>query len=64
MKNLRKRNSVCLVNNEKDFLKYASTPTHITYKMFDKSFVAIHEIKSVLTLIRLGFLKVVFPTGG
>ena len=26
------------VTNEKDFLKYTSTPTHITHKTFDKDF--------------------------
>ena len=54
MENLRKR----LVNNEKDFLKYTSKPTHITHKIFDKNYVAIHEIKPVLTLnkpIYVGF---------
>ena len=47
-----------LVNNEKDFLKYTSKPTHITHKIFDKNYAAIHEIKPVLTLnkpIYVGF---------
>ena len=39
-----------LVNNEKDFLKYTSRPTHVTHKVFDKNYAAIHEIKPVLTL--------------
>ena len=50
MKNLRKRISVQLVTNEKDFLKYTSRPTHITHKIFDKNCAAIHEIKPVLIL--------------
>ena len=50
MENLRKRINVRLVNNEKDFLKYTTRPTHNTHKIFDKNFVAVHEIKSVLTL--------------
>ena len=50
MENLRKRINVKLVNNEKDFLKYTSRPTHITHKIFDKNYAAIHEIKPVLTL--------------
>ena len=50
MVNLRKRINVRLVNNEKDFLKYTSRPTHITHKIFDKNYAAIHEIKPVLTL--------------
>ena len=58
MKNLRKRINVRLVNNEKDFLKYTSRPTHITHKIFGKNYAAIHEIKPVLTLnkpIYVGF---------
>ena len=50
MGNLRRRISVQLVTKEKDFLKYASRLTHITHKIFDKNFVAFHEIKSVLIL--------------
>ena len=48
MENLRKRINVRLVNNEKDFLKYTSRPTHITHKIFGKNYAAIHEIKPVL----------------
>ena len=58
MGNLWKRINVRLVNNEKDFLKYTSRPTHISHKIFDKKYAAIHEIKSVLTLnkpIYVGF---------
>ena len=58
MKNLRKRINVRLVNNEKDFLKYTSRPTHITHKIFGKNYAAIHEIKPVLMLnkpIYVGF---------
>ena len=40
---------VRLVNNKKDFLKYTSKPTHITHKILDKHFAAIHEMKPVLT---------------
>ena len=32
MENLQKRINVTLVNNEKDYLKYTSRPTHITHK--------------------------------
>ena len=58
MENLRKRTNVRLVNNEKNFLKYTSRPTHITHKIFGKNYAAIHEIKPVLTLnkpIYVGF---------
>ena len=42
--------SMIVVNNEKDFLKYTSRPTHISHKIFGKNYAAIHEIKLVLTL--------------
>ena len=44
-----KKINVRLVNNQKDFLKHTSKPTHITYKIFDKYYAVIHEIKPVLT---------------
>ena len=50
MENLRKRINVRLVNNENDFLKYTSRPTHITLKIFYKNYAAIYEIKPVLVL--------------
>ena len=50
MENLRKRIIVRLVNNEEDFSKYTSRTTHISHKIFDKNFAAIHEIKPVLKL--------------
>ena len=50
IENLRKRINVRLVNNAKDFLKYTSRPTYVTYKLFDEDYAAIHEIKSVLVL--------------
>ena len=58
MQNLRKRINVRLVNNAEDFLKYTSRLTHITHKVFNKSFAPIHEIKPVLMLnkpIYVGF---------
>ena len=48
--NLRKRINVRLVNNETDFLKYTSRPTHITHKIFGQNYAAIHEIKPVSML--------------
>ena len=50
MENLRKRISVRFVSNEEDFLKNTSRPTYVTYKLFNKNFDAIHEIKQVLVL--------------
>ena len=58
MENLQKRINLRLVNNEKDFLKYISKRTHITHKIFDKTYAAIHEIKPVVTLnkpVYIGF---------
>ena len=58
IENVRKIINVRLVNNEKDFLKYTSRPTHITHKIFHKNCSVIHEIKPVLTLskpIYVGF---------
>ena len=46
MENLQKRINVRLVNNEKDFLKYTSRPTHVTDKIFDKNYATIHEINT------------------
>ena len=58
MENLRKKISVKIVNNEKYYLKHVRKPTFISTKIFDKNYVAIHEIKPVLTLnkpIYVGF---------
>ena len=58
MENLRRRINIRIVNNEKDYLKYTSRPTHITHKIFGKNHAAIHEIKPVLKLnkpIYIGF---------
>ena len=50
MENVRQRINVRLVNNEKNLLKYTSRRTHITHKIFNKNYAAIHYIKPVLTL--------------
>ena len=50
MENLRKRISVKLVNNSKDYVRDISKPSFVSQKIFCKNFVAIHEIKPVLTL--------------
>ena len=58
MENLRKRISVRLVNNAKDFLNYTSKPTYITHKLLGEDYAAIHETKLVLILnkpIYIGF---------
>ena len=50
MENLRKRISVRLTNNAKDFLKYTSRSTYITHDIFGKDYAAIHEIKPAFML--------------
>ena len=58
MENIRKRINVRLINNSKDYVKCVSKPNFISQKIFSKKFVAIHQIKSVLTLdkpIYVGF---------
>ena len=46
----KKKNQCEIVNNEKDFLKYTSRPTHIIHKLFGKDYAAIHKIKPDLIL--------------
>ena len=41
MKYLRKRISVTIVSNEKDYLKKNSKPTFISTEIFDKNYAAI-----------------------
>ena len=50
MGNLRKRISVTLINNSKDYVRCVSKPNFISQKIFSKNFVAIHQLKPVLTL--------------
>ena len=50
MGTLRKRIDVRLVNNAKDYTKYARKPSFVSQILFNKNHVAIHEIKPVLTL--------------
>ena len=50
MENLRKKISVKLVDNTKDYVRCISKPSFVRQKIFSKKFAAIHEIKAVLTL--------------
>ena len=50
MENLREIIKVRVVNNAKEYKKYISRPSFVSQKIFNKNFVVIHEIKSVLTL--------------
>ena len=42
-----------MVNNAKDYIRHISKPSFVSQKIFSKNFVAIHEIKPVLTLNKL-----------
>ena len=58
MENLRKRISIKLINNDKDYVRCVSKPNLISQKIFSKHFIAVHQTKSVLTLdkpIYVGF---------
>ena len=58
MDNLRKRISVKLINNARDYVKSVSRPTFVSQKIFSKNLVTIHKIKPVLLLnkpIYVGF---------
>ena len=58
MGNLRKRITVKLVNNAKDYVRYISKSSFVSQEVFSKNFVASNEIKPVLTLnkpIYVGF---------
>ena len=46
----RKKMSVKLINDFKDYLRCVSKPNFISQKIFDKNFIGVYQIKSVLTL--------------
>ena len=50
MENLRKRIGIKLVNNATDYKKCVNKLSFISQKIFNQRFVAVHEIKPVLTL--------------
>ena len=55
---IRKRIKVRLVNNAKDYTEYVNKSSSVSQKIFNKRFVAIHEIMPVLTIdqpIYVGF---------
>ena len=43
MKNLKNRIDVKFVNNEKDYLKWTSKPSHMSQEIFDNDLVAIRN---------------------
>ena len=62
MENIGKRINGKLINDSKEYLKCVSKPNFISQKIFDKNFIAVHKIKSVLTLnkpiyVGLGILE-------
>ena len=52
MGNMRKRQKIRIVKNIQDFIKYASRPTCVNWKVFENNLAAIHEKKIALTLNR------------
>ena len=57
MENLRKRMNVELINNAKNYIRCVSRPNVISQKIFSKNLIAIHEIKPVLTLNKLIYVR-------
>ena len=58
MENIRKRINVKLINDSKEYLKCVSKRNFISRKLFDKNFIAVHQVKTVLALnkpIYVGF---------
>ena len=56
MENIRKREDIKLVTNEKQLLKLTSKPTFINSKIFNENLVAVHKIKESLTLNRPAYV--------
>ena len=50
VENIRKRINVKLINDQKTYLKCVNKLNFIPQKMFDRNFVAVHYVKTVLTL--------------
>ena len=53
MVNQRKRITVKLIDNAKDYVTCVSKPNFVSQKIFSKNFIAVHQIKPVLTLDKL-----------
>ena len=58
MKNLRNRVDVRLINNKKYYLKWTSKPIYLAQRIFDKDLVAIHNIKTTLTLNKSAYVRI------
>ena len=50
MENIRKRISVRLIDDPRDYIKCVSKPNFISQNIFDTNFIAVHLMKTVLTL--------------
>ena len=50
IENQRKRINIRLINDKKTYQRCVNKPNFISQKIFDKNFVAIHCVKTVLTL--------------
>ena len=50
MENIRKRTNIKLINGQIRYLRCVNKPNCISQKIFDKNFVAVHCVKTVLTL--------------
>ena len=48
--NLRKRINFRVINNSKDYIRCVGKPNFISQKIFNKNFVAVHQVKAVLIL--------------
>ena len=56
MENLRKREDIRLVTDEEKLLKWASRPSFKSSKIFNEDLVAVHKIKTTLTLNRPAYV--------
>ena len=50
IENQRKRINVKMINDKKAYLRCVNKPNFISQKIFDKNFIAIHCVKTILTL--------------
>ena len=50
MENMRKRITIRVVKNAKDFIKYTIRPTCVNWKVFEENLATVHEKKISLTL--------------
>ena len=56
MENLRKRQDIKLVTDEEKLAKWASRPSFISCKIFNEDLVAVHKMKTTLTLNRPAYV--------